>query len=145
MENCEQCGECVNNLKPTSNLSQTTCCQKFKCGECANPCDSNDCESWLCNLDDPSADTCFGSCPTHSVGICDPETFKEHFTDAKDHDEQLRLALSKFSSMGCGHLELTCLEQLLVNEELNISHLYPQLKGLVMTNPFLDSDNERFE
>jgi hypothetical protein len=60
---------------------------------------------------------------------------KEMFINEQDHDEQLKLALSKFSSMGCGHLELTDMEQLLVNELLYISQYYPKFKKIGI-NPF---------
>lgn len=56
---------------------------------------------------------------------------KEMFRDKEDHDQQLTNALSKFSSMGPAHLE-----QLLVNEELVIGDIYPNLIGVETKNPF---------
>jgi hypothetical protein len=61
---------------------------------------------------------------------------REMFIDEADHDKQLASALSKFSSMGSGHLELTDMEQLLVNEEINISKDYPKFTNLITMNPF---------
>jgi hypothetical protein len=37
-------------------------------------------------------------------------------------------ALSKYSSMGSGHLELTFIEQMLVSTCLDISHDYPDMR-----------------
>jgi hypothetical protein len=61
---------------------------------------------------------------------------REMFIDEADHDKQLEAALSKFSSMGSSHLELTDMEQLLVNEEINISKDYPKFTNLITMNPF---------
>ncbi len=63
---------------------------------------------------------------------------RDMFIDEKDHENQLNMALSKFSSMGSNHLELTKMEQLLVNEELDISKYYPNLKHVISLNPFLN-------
>ncbi len=61
---------------------------------------------------------------------------KEMFLNKEDYDQQLISALSKFSSMGGKCMELTRLEQLLVNELLGIGYLYPDLNGIETINPF---------
>jgi len=44
-------------------------------------------------------------------------------------DSEFSKAISKFSSMGLGHLKLNLTEQVLVSTELDISEQYPNMKN----------------
>jgi len=135
-----QCQGCKLEFE---SLLKTTCCNQYKCGfPCANPCDSKNCDSWTCHLrlhlDYLTNSSCFGLCPTHRIANEDDGNLlltKDLFKDKQDHDAQLINAISKFRSFG-GINGLNCLEQLLVNEDLNISKIYPQLNGIRTVNPF---------
>lgn len=130
-----QCEGC-KNIVDSNSICETECCKRLLCGTfCASPCDS-ECNYWTCNLGDISKNTCWGSCPEHSTGLITQEQYNGLFTNRENHDAKLDLAISKFSSMGGKHLDLTCFEQLLISEELNIEKNYSQLKGLSLKNPY---------
>lgn len=126
------------------SLKKTSCCNKFKCGfTCANPCDPDNCTSWTCNLETDvdylSGSSCFGRClQPDCVHDTDGNLLltKDLFQDELDHEIQLTKAIAKFTSVYSMH-DLTCLEQLLVNEELDISNIYPQMVRIRTKNPFL--------
>ncbi len=131
MDQKNECEEC-HELYSQNELMTTTCCSKLKCGiKCASPCDPKECDSWLCDyLGDMKKENCFGRCLKCKTEFMSQENYKSLFLSKEDHDQQLALALSKFSN----NLNLNLIEQLLVNEELNIAKIYPQIPN--MKNPF---------
>ncbi len=129
--NCQGC----NEMKPRNELTETNCCKKLKCGQCANPCDPESCYSWLCCLDDIKTNTCFGICPENHFPEEDAQILLtiDLFNDEKDHDVQRDIAFGKFSE-AFGNLEnLTCLQKMLISEfeDLNDGNL-----KLRCVNPF---------
>lgn len=135
-----QCERCKNTVNPNSML-ETQCCKKLRCAiNCASPCEfyqdgvqHTQCKRWLCNLNDMKTQSCFGLCPEHMTPMFQ-EQYNGLFTSREDHDEKFYLAMSKYFVDKC--LDLTCFEQLLVSEEVNIEKQYPQLKGLDLKSPY---------
>jgi hypothetical protein len=116
---------------PKNWVSQTTCCQKFKCGQtCAAPCDPEDCKSWVCHVKETSS--CFGFCPNEPKPVFSDWFNQDLFKDETDHDDQRKIAMLAYR-MG---KDLNCVQQLLVSEVLDISNIYPQLLGAEIRNPF---------
>jgi hypothetical protein len=125
-----QCEECKLDF-PKNWVSQTTCCQKFKCGQtCAGPCDPEDCTSWICHLKLTSS--CFGICPKEPKPVFSDWFNRDLFQDETDHDDQRKIAMMAYR-MG---KDLNCVQQLLISEVLDISDIYPELLGAEIRNPF---------